>query len=129
MGKMTMRSVRNVAVAAAVLALAGAPVAANAQAWKQARAAGTIGEQTDGYLAVVGGNAAQQATVDDINIQRKAAYTAQAQAERTTVEAAGISGGCAQIRNLSAGMKYRAPGGAWQTVGAGPLQLDSRCPQ
>ena len=22
-----------------------------------------------------------------------------------------------------------APGGAWQTVGQGPLQLDSRCPQ
>lgn len=123
-----MLTVRNVAIAAAMLALTGTPVAANAQAWKQARAAGSVGEQTDGYLAVVGG-AGQQALVDDINIQRKAAYTAQAQQQGTTVEAAGISGGCAQIRNLGAGMKYRAPGGAWRTVGQGALQLDSRCPQ
>lgn len=120
---------RTVVVAAAVLALAGAPVAASAQAWKQARAAGVIGEQTDGYLGVVDRNAAQQALVDDINIQRKAAYTRQAQEEGTTVEAAGISGGCVLIRSLSAGMKYRAPGAPWRTVGDGPLQLDPRCPQ
>lgn len=124
-----MRNVRKVAMVAAALALAGVSAGAGAQAWKQARAAGTVGEQTDGYLAVVVSGPGLQAMVDDINIQRKAAYTRQAQDEKTTVEAAGISGGCALISGLSSGMKYRAPGGAWRTVGQGPLQLDSRCPQ
>lgn len=111
----------------AVLALCA--TAAQAQDWKAARAAGTVGEQPDGYLAVVGGGAGLKALVDDVNIQRKAAYTRQAAAEGTTVEAAGISGGCIQIGRLAAGQKYRAPGGGWLTAGDGAPQLDPRCPR
>lgn len=119
-----MRNAIKLLVLGAALTTAGL---VQAQPWKAARTAGAVGEQTDGYLAVVAGGS--QAMVDDINIQRKAAYTAQAQQQGVTVEAAGISAGCAQLRGLGAGMKYRAPGGAWRTVGQGELQLDPRCPR
>lgn len=99
-----------------------------AQEWKAAVAAGTIGEQSDGYLAVVGGNAGLSGTVAAINIQRKKAYTDRATAEGATVEAMGIAGGCNQIKRLPAGAKYRLVGGGWQTAGQGALQLDPRCP-
>ena len=67
--------------------------------------------------------------VDDVNIKRKAVYTAQAAREGTTVEAAGISGGCSQIKRLGAGQKYRGADGGWHVVGQGALDLDSRCPR
>lgn len=110
-----------------VLALALATPAL-AQDWKAAVAAGQIGEQSDGYLAVVGGNAGLASSVSAINIQRKKAYSDAAAAQGATVEAMGVAGGCNQIRRLPAGAKYRAPGGTWHTVGDGALQLDPRCP-
>ena len=113
-------------VTAAMLAAIPA-TAVLAQDWKAAVAAGQIGEQGDGYLAVVGGNPGLAATVSSINIQRKKAYTDRAAAEGATVEAMGIAGGCNQIKRLPAGAKYRVSGG-WQTVGQGQLQLDPRCP-
>ena len=76
-----------------------------------------------------GGGAGLAATVSDVNIKRKAAYTAQAAAEGTTVEAAGISGGCNQIKRLGAGQKYRGSDGSWHSVGQGALDLDPRCPR
>ena len=39
----------------AAIGLAGVSTAAVAQDWKAAVAAGTVGEQSDGYLGVVGG--------------------------------------------------------------------------
>ena len=119
-----MRTAVKVAAVAGALLLAGA---ASAQAWRSAVAAGQIGEQSDGYLAVVGGGALA-ATVADVNIQRKKAYTDKAAAEGATVEAMGIAGGCNQIRRLPAGAKYRLAGGSWLTVGQGALTLDPRCP-
>jgi hypothetical protein len=116
------------AVVAAAAAVLFATAPASAQDWKAAVAAGQIGEQSDGYLAVVGGNAGLASTVAAINIQRKKAYTDRATAEGATVEAMGIAGGCNQIKRLSPGAKYRLAGGGWQTVGQGPLQLDPRCP-
>lgn len=124
-----MQTVRKVMMAAVVLAMAGGATAAFAQDWKAAVAAGTVGEQADGYLAVVGGGAGLSAIVSDVNIKRKAAYTATASAEGATVEAMGIAGGCNQIKRLNPGEKYRGPDGAWRTVGQGALQLDPRCPQ
>ena len=124
-----MKKFRGLMVAAAVLAIAGGAAAAYAQDWKAAIAAGTVGEQGDGYLGVISGGAGVAAMVSEVNIKRKAAYTARAAAENATVEAMGIASGCNQIRRLSAGEKYRGADGAWHTVGQGPLQLDPRCPQ
>ncbi|MES2753407.1 MAG: DUF1318 domain-containing protein [Pseudomonadota bacterium] len=123
-----MSIVRTVTMAASALLLMSA-TAAVAQDWKAAVAAGTVGEQGDGYLGVVAGGAGLAAVVSDVNIKRKAAYTARASAEGATVEAMGIAGGCNQIKRLNSGEKYRAPDGAWRTVGQGALQLDPRCPQ
>ena len=124
-----MKTVRRVMMAAAVLAMAGGAGTAFAQDWKAALAAGTVGEQGDGYLGVVSGGAGVAAMVADVNIKRKAAYTAKAAAENATVEAMGIASGCNQIRRLGAGDKYRGSDGSWHTVGQGSLSLDPRCPQ
>lgn len=113
----------------AVLAMVALALAApaTAQEWKAAVAAGQIGEQSDGYLGVVGANAGLAATVSSINIQRKKAYSDAAAAQGATVEAIGIAAGCNQIKRLPAGAKYRT-GGTWHTVGDGALRLDPRCP-
>jgi len=115
----------------AALAAVAVPVAAWAQrdpAYAAARAAGEVGEQPDGYLGVVGsGSASLRALVSNINIQRKAAYTQKAQASGATVEQLAFTSGCNLIAQTKPGEKYRTPGGAWETRGAGAPQRDPRC--
>lgn len=117
---------------AAVLAGAAIGTAAHAQrdpAYAAARAAGQVGEQPDGYLGIVGDATPQlRALVNNINIQRKAAYTQRAQAGGGTVEQMAFVAGCNLIQQTQAGEKYQAPGGAWQTRGGGAPTRDSRCP-
>lgn len=116
---------------AGAVALAGLSAGALAQrdpAYAAARAAGQVGEQPDGYLGVVGaGNADLRALVNNINIQRKAAYTQKAQASGATVEQLAFTSGCNLIQQTSSGEKYKAPDGSWQTRGGGAPQRDSRC--
>lgn len=117
----------------AVAASAFAPGIVMAQgrdpAYAAARAAGQVGEKMDGYLGFVGTpSAALRATVDDINIKRKAAYAAKAQANNATVEEYALTSGCQLILNTRPGEKYQAPDGSWQTRGAGAPLRDSRCP-
>lgn len=121
-----MKTVAKIMMAAMLAAMPSTAVVA--QEWKAAVAAGAIGEQSDGYLAVVDGNPGLASTVASINIQRKKAYTDRATAEGATVEAMGIAGGCNQIKRLPAGAKYRLVASGWQTVGQGTLRLDPRCP-
>ena len=119
------------AIAAAGLATAGLATGAWAQrdpAYAAARSAGQVGEQPDGYLGVVGaGDAGLRALVSNINIQRKAAYTAKAQASGATVEQLSFTSGCNLIEKTSPGEKYRTPGGEWKTRGASAPERDSRC--
>lgn len=115
------------------VALAMAPVATRAQgrdpAYAAARASGQVGEKMDGYLGFVGTpSAALRAVVDDINIKRKAAYAAKAQAHNATVEEYALSSGCQLILNTQPGEKYQAPDGSWQTRTSAVPQRDSRCP-
>ena len=119
--------------AVALVAATFAPVAALAEgrdpAYAAARAAGQVGEKMDGYLGVVGTPSAQlRAVVDDINIKRKAAYAAKAQANGATIEEYALSSGCQLILNTQPGEKYQAPSGAWQTRTSTVPQRDSRCP-
>jgi hypothetical protein len=44
------------------------------------------------------------------------------------VEEYAFTTGCLLIAQTQPGEKYRAPGGSWETRGAGPPQRDSRCP-
>ena len=111
------------------LALAVVSTAAVAQrdpAYAAAREAKQVGEQPDGYLGVVSGGAAVQALVRDINIKRKAAYTASAQASGATVEQFAFTSGCNLVAKVGRGEMYKTPSGQWKE-NTGTPELDPRC--
>jgi len=116
---------------AAAVALGGLSVAASAQrdpAYAAARAGGEVGEQPDGYLGLVGAASGDlRALVNNINIQRKSAYTAKAQASGATVEQLAFTSGCNLIMQTNPGEKYKTPNGVWKTRTAGAPERDSRC--
>lgn len=118
--------------AAASLAVGGLAGAAHAQrdpAYDQARSAGKVGEKMDGYLGIVGAaTPALQRLVNDINIKRRALYADKAQAANATLEEYALTAGCLAIALTSAGEKYQAPDGSWQTRTSAPPLRDSRCP-
>ena len=119
------------AVAAASVALT-VPVTASAQRspeYATARAKGQVGEKPDGYLGMVG---QQSSAIDkltaDLNIQRRANYTARAQAQKVTLQEYAFAQGCELIVRTVPGEKYQAPDGSWQTrTEADPIR-DPRCP-
>lgn len=120
-----------VADAALVVSIAAAlAVPAMAQRdpeYEKARAAGQIGEQPDGYLGfVTPPTPAIRDMVNDLNIKRKAAYTANAP-QGSTVEQFAFVTGCNQIAKTVPGEKYRAPDGRWLTRDNGPPVRDGRC--
>ena len=115
------------AAAAATLIAGTAAYAQRDPAYQAARSSGQIGEQTDGYLGIVGApSPALRALINNINIQRKAKYT-QAATNGATVEQMAFTSGCNLIMSTSPGEKYQAPDGSWQTRGAGAPARDSRC--
>jgi len=114
---------------AGAVALTGLSAAAYAQrdpAYAAAREAKQVGEQPDGYLGVVSGGAAVQAMVRDINIKRKAAYTASAQASGATVEQFAFTSGCNLVAKVGQGEMYKTPSGQWKE-NTGTPELDGRC--
>jgi uncharacterized protein YdbL (DUF1318 family) len=117
-------------IVAGAAALAGLSSAASAQrdpAYAAAREAKQVGEQPDGYLGVVGaGTPALQAMVRDINIKRKAAYTASAQASGATVEQFAFTSGCNLVAKVGVGEMYKTPSGQWKQ-NSGTPELDGRC--
>ena len=116
-----------VLAALGLIALSSAASAQRDPAYAAARAAGEVGEQPDGYLGIVGDpTPGLRALVNNINIQRKAAYTRQA-ANGATVEQFAFVSGCNLILQTQAGEKYQTPSGGWATRGAGPPQRDPRC--
>jgi uncharacterized protein YdbL (DUF1318 family) len=125
-------SLRATCTALAVTAAVAVPALAQQRdpAYAAARAAGTVGEQPDGYLGIVGNaDLALQRLVDDINIKRRAVYSDGAHKNAATLEAYAFAAGCTAIQRTVPGEKYRAPDGSWQTrTGAAPM-LDPRCPK
>ena len=114
---------------AGAVALTGLSAAAMAQrdpAYAAAREAKEVGEQPDGYLGVVKGGPAIQALVRDINIKRKAAYTASAQASGSTVEQFAFTSGCNLVAKVGQGEMYKTPSGQWKE-NSGTPELDGRC--
>ena len=116
-----------IAFAASCLLLTSSAWAQRDPAYQAARAAGQIGEQTDGYLGIVGTPTAElRALVNNINIQRKAAYTKSA-ASGATVEQFAFTSGCNLIEKTEPGEKYQAPNGSWKTRTAAAPERDPRC--
>lgn len=118
-------------LALATIASGTASVATAAQqrdpAYAAARAAGQIGEQADGYLGIVGTPTPElRAIVNNINIQRKAAYTRGA-GDSSTIEQFAFVSGCNLIAKTVPGEKYQAPDGRWLTRTSEPPVRDPRC--
>ena len=110
------------AIGAAAAAALLAPVAAQAQSAEAkarvdaARAAGTVGEQADGFLGFVVNVAdpALKAAVAEINAGRAQVYREAAARTGATPEAAGASAFInAILPKLPPGQYYRPNGGGW----------------
>lgn len=105
---------------AAVLSLAGAGMAyAQSAAAKAtvdaAKAAGQVGEQADGYLGLVSGDAPApvRAAVAEINTGRTDAFKDAAAKAGTSVDVAGAAVGKQLFDRLPAGQYYRTAEGRW----------------
>jgi uncharacterized protein len=128
---MKMKSATLIAL---VVALTFGTVAAPAlaqrdPAYAAARAAGTVGERTNGYIGIVGTPTPElQRLVDDINNQRREVYAQRAQAEAATLEQYALTAGCLAVARTVPGEKYQAPDGTWQTRTSAPPIRDPRCP-
>lgn len=92
-------------------------------------AAGTVGEQADGYLGIAGSVGADvRSEVESINIKRRAAYTQLATQRGVTVQDVAAATGCQTLSSrVKQGQAYRIGAGGWQTKGAGPIALPSYC--
>jgi uncharacterized protein YdbL (DUF1318 family) len=112
-----MRNLKS-AILAAVLALAAVPAfadpASDKAAVTAAKAAGTVGEQADGYLGIVSSaDGAVQAAVNNINAGRRQVYAQTAAKSGVTPDAAGQATGAQLIANTPAGQYIKPLGGAW----------------
>ena len=96
-----------------------------------ARAAGTVGEQSDGYLGVrAGGDADLARRVAQINIQRRAVYTDTAASKTgVTVVDVGAATACQLLQTrVAPGQYYRTPTGEWrQRAGSAAVPLPAFC--
>jgi uncharacterized protein YdbL (DUF1318 family) len=125
---MRIKVMMMVAGAIALTGLSAAAIAQRDPAYAAARSSGQVGEQPDGYIGIVGaGSGELRALVNNINIQRKAAYTNKAQASGATVEQMAFTSGCNLIAQVSPGEKYKSPDGVWKTRTAAAPDRDSRC--
>jgi uncharacterized protein YdbL (DUF1318 family) len=106
-----------------------APARAQSAAVAQAIAAGTVGEQADGYLGIAGSvDAGVKSEVEAINIKRRAAYTDLAGKRGVTVSDMAAATGCQTLSSrVKPGQKYRTDAGAWQTKGAVAIALPAYC--
>lgn len=81
-----------------------------------AKASGTVGEQSDGYLGMVsgGGSSEVRAAVNDINIQRKQAYTNMARQKGESVDNVAKVFALEIIGRVPPGQMVRNASGQWQ---------------
>ena len=93
------------------------------------RATGKVGEQSDGYLGVVGSaDASLRAQVDAINIQRRAYYTDLAAKRGAKIEEVAATTACELFRTkVAQGQYYRSVDGRWQQRGSAAIELPSYC--
>ena len=113
-----------------VLSAFAAPAMAQRDpAYAAARANGSVGEQLDGYLGIVGqATPALQDLVNDINIKRRTVYTRKAREKSATVEQYATTAGCQAIARTVPGEKYQAPDGSWKTRTDAPPERLPICP-
>ena len=96
----------------------------------QLRASGLVGEQADGYLGLVGAAPADvRAQTEQVNIQRRAAYTQLATQRGATIEEVAAATACQIFASrVGPGQYYRLPDGVWrQRDGNTPIPLPAYC--
>ena len=128
-----LKTLNPIAAGAALLGalVLTAPAAAQQRdpAYAAARAAGQVGEKTDGYLGYpVPPSAEIRRMAEDINIKRRAVYARRAAENNVTVEDFAFTSACLLIADTDPGEKYQAPNGTWRTRTEAPPLRDSRCP-
>ncbi len=127
---MTRRTKLMIAAALGFAVAAGGTAHAFQDAAAQLRASGQAGEQADGYMGVVGSPPANvRAQVEQINIQRRAAYTQLASQRGVTIEEAAAATACQIFASrIGPGQHYRLPDGVWrQRNGNEPVPRPSHC--
>ena len=95
----------------------------------QARSAGQVGEQADGYLGFASApSAAVRQAVDAINIKRRQIYTDIAGTQGATVQEVAAARGCDQLaRRVGPGEAYKS-GASWAVrQGNAPVPLPAVC--
>jgi uncharacterized protein len=114
---------------ALIVGLGAPPAFAQDSVVSAAKAAGTVGEQADGYLGIKGSVGADvRSAVDALNIKRRAAYTDLAAKRNVTVQDVAASTGCQTLASrVQAGQIYRVGSGDWQVKGAGAIALPAYC--
>lgn len=127
-----LAAVLGAAVAVGVLGVGGAGVAqAMVQEESAAlRATGQVGEQTDGYLGVVGAAPAPiRAQVDAVNIKRRAFYTQIAAKRNAKIEEVAAAAACRIFASrIEPGQYYRGSDGSWQQrEGSAPVPRPAYC--
>ena len=110
----------------------GASVASALQADASAslRASGQAGEQSDGYLGIVGSpSGGLRAQVDAVNIKRRAYYTELAAKRGAKIEEVAATTACELLRSkVGPGQYYRLQDGVWrQRDGSTPVPLPGYC--
>jgi uncharacterized protein YdbL (DUF1318 family) len=128
---MTRRTKLLIAAALGIAMVAGTSAyAMQADTAGQLRASGLVGEQADGYLGLVGPAPAEiRAQMDQVNIQRRAAYTQLATSRHATIEEVAAATAC-QIFASRVGpdQYYRLPDGVWRRRnGNEPVPRPSHC--
>ena len=112
-----MRNLKSVIFAGAALVLASpafADLASDKAAVDAAKAAGTVGEQADGYLGIVSSaDGAVTAAVNEINNGRRQVYTQTATKSGVSPDAAGQATGAQLIAKVPPGQFFKPLGGAW----------------
>lgn len=126
-----IRALAAAALTAAALALA-APALAQDASLNQARAAGLIGEQADGYLGFVPGasiSADLRGRVEQNNIQRRQLYTRRAAERSVSVNEMAAAVACEVFeRRIAVGERYRDANGQWrQHTASSPVTMPSFC--
>jgi uncharacterized protein len=94
-----------------VLVLTGGEV--RADALDDAKAAGLVGEQADGYVGAVGDVGGVQALIDDINAKREAAYGDIAAKREAPTEAVAQIAGKKLVERAPKGQFVRGSNGVW----------------
>lgn len=128
---MTMRKTLMIALGLGMAVAAGTSAyALQAPSAEQLRGSGQAGEQSDGYMGVVGsGSPDIRNQVNAINIQRRASYTQLASSRGSTLEEAAASAACEILSHrVQAGQYYRLPDGVWRKRnGSEPVPLPAFC--